>query len=104
MPHVWSLFEKHGVAWVISHTAGKYPMSLRVTANFAYLRLHGTTELYKGLYGQEGLDYWLDTIIEWGVETFVYFDNTADGSAVSDALNMKSLVQAISTENQRRTG
>ncbi|MDA8162622.1 MAG: DUF72 domain-containing protein [Desulfobacteraceae bacterium] len=91
---VWRMLSDHNAAWVISDTAGRYPMSVKVTADFSYVRLHGSSGLYEGLYGEERLSEWLSLISRWGIETFVYFDNTADGSAALDALGMVKLVQS----------
>ena len=96
-PQVWEILGKRNVAWVVSDTSGRYPMSIEVTADFAYVRLHGLHELYQGLYGKEMLLKWLSTIMEWGIETFIYFDNTDDGSAAADAL----LLQKMLEEKQR---
>ena len=96
-PQVWEILGKRNVAWVVSDTSGRYPMSIEVTADFAYVRLHGLHELYHGLYGKEMLLKWLSTIMEWGIETFIYFDNTDDGSAAADAL----LLQKMLEEKQR---
>ncbi len=92
-PEVWNLLNEQNVAWVISDTAGRHPMSLEVTADFAYVRLHGPRQLYSGLYGDRMLRRWLKIIKGWGIETFVYFDNTDDGSAAIDALLMKRLLE-----------
>ncbi len=91
-PEVWRLLRSWNVAWVISDTASRYPMSVEITADFAYIRLHGVQQLYMGLYGEERLRQWLKTIREWGIETFIYFDNTDDGSAAIDALTMQEMV------------
>lgn len=85
-PEIWRMLEERGVAWVVSDTAGRYPMTKMVTADFAYVRLHGPEGLYHGLYGKERLAKWLKIFSDWEVETFVYFDNTDDGSAAVDAL------------------
>ncbi len=90
---IWRILEKYNVAWVVSHSAGRYPMSILTTANLAYVRLHGTQGLYVGSYGAKELRLWISRIREWNIETFVYFDNTADGSAATDALTMLHLLQ-----------
>ena len=92
-PQVWDILSKQNVAWVVSDTAGRHPMSLEVTADFAYVRLHGAHELYRGLYGEAMLRKWLSTIREWGIETFIYFDNTDDGSAATDALLLQKMLE-----------
>jgi len=88
---VFSALEARNMAWVISDTAGRYPMAEAFTADFTYLRLHGHTELYRGLYGPERLGRWLDIVLAASREAFVYFDNTDDGSAAIDALEFKRL-------------
>ena len=90
----WRVLTDYNAAWVISDTAGRYPMSVRITADFSYVRLHGSSGLYEGLYGDERLSEWCRMISQWGIETFVYFDNTADGSAALDALSMVKLVRS----------
>ncbi len=92
-PGVWDILSRQNVAWVVSDTAGRYPMSIEVTADFAYIRLHGTHELYHGLYGKEMLSKWLSIIKEWDIETFIYFDNTDDGSAATDALLLQQMLR-----------
>lgn len=92
---VWELLKECNTAWVVSHTAGRYPMSKVVTADFAYVRLHGTKGLYRGMYGEEELKKWLELFMGWERPVFVYFDNTDDGSAAKDALLMKRLIEQM---------
>jgi len=92
-PQVWDILSKQNVAWVVSDTTGRHPMSLEVTADFAYVRLHGAHELYRGLYGEAMLRKWLGIIRGWGIETFIYFDNTDDGSAATDALLLQKMLE-----------
>ncbi len=92
---VWRIFEERNIVWVVSHTADRYPMSLKTTSDIAYIRLHGPKTLYHGLYGKDSLRKWRDTILEWGKNTFIYFDNTDDGSAALDALTMKRLFSEV---------
>ncbi len=90
---VWRLLQENGIGWVVSHFPGRYPMSAVVTADFGYVRLHGTTGAYAGEYGTGKLKEWIDLIRQWDVgTTYVYFDNTADGSAARDALAMIELL------------
>ncbi len=43
---------------VIADTAGKWPFSEDVTADFIYARLHGDEELYASGYTPAALDNW----------------------------------------------
>ena len=44
------LLREHGIGLVVADTAGKWPLIREVTADFAYVRLHGDTELYASGY------------------------------------------------------
>lgn len=87
-----SHLEKHNIAFCISDTAGRYPYSEAVTADFVYIRLHGSGKLYKSLYSEEELTLWADKISGWHRETFVYFDNDFECHAVPNALRLKALL------------
>jgi len=92
-----SLLERHRVASVTADTAGRYPRLDWVTADFAYARLHGDTELYTSGYDEEGLDRWAAWVrahLEAGRDTFVYFDNDVKVRAPFDAM---ALIGRLST-------
>jgi uncharacterized protein YecE (DUF72 family) len=66
------------------------------TAKHVYLRFHGPTGGYHGLYGRETLQGQADFIMEQtaqGHEIYVYFNNDLDGAAVEDARTLKALLQ-----------
>lgn len=77
----------HNVAIVMSH-ASRWPLFDEVTADFAYIRLHGPEALYQSGYSSEQLDEWASRIERLGSErdVFVYFDNDGYGHAPYDAL------------------
>ncbi len=88
----YALLEKHGVASVVADTAGKWPKLDRVTADFAYARLHGDTELYVSGYDDEALDRWAATVQGWldsGRDAYVYFDNDVKVRAPFDAIGLQ---------------
>jgi len=58
------------------------------TADFEYVRLHGGGS-YKGSYDEKFLKNLADKLNNG----FVYFNNTADLSAIKDALRLKSLIE-----------
>jgi len=88
------LLEKHQVAFCISDTAGKYPsLAYEITADFTYIRLHGSRALYASCYTREELETWARRISSWGVKTFVYFDNDAHAYAPQNALELKNILQ-----------
>ncbi len=60
-----ALLRRHRVALVIADTAGRWPLLEDLTADFAYLRLHGDEELYESGYSDQALDFWARRIDVW---------------------------------------
>lgn len=81
------LLRAHNVAHVVSD-APTFPCIEAVTADFAYVRLHGHDELYISAYDDEQLDEWAGKIRDWNRDTYVYFDNTMHGAAPANALSL----------------
>ncbi len=90
----FDILKKHNVALCISDTAGRYPCSETVTADFVYIRLHGSKVLYKSLYTEAELALWAEKIIGWKRDAFVYFDNDFEGHAISNANRLKALLRS----------
>jgi uncharacterized protein YecE (DUF72 family) len=95
---VFALLEQHGAAYCVMSGA-HLPCTLRATARFVYVRLHGPDphHLYAGSYTDDDLHWWADRIREWqGMErdVFVYFNNDGGGNAVRNAITLKHLVGA----------
>ncbi|MBW9204993.1 DUF72 domain-containing protein [Mumia sp. zg.B17] len=86
LDEVVEVLRRHRVALVVSDGAGRWPIIERPTASFAYVRLHGHTDLYHGGYSVQRLRTWADRIRSWDQPTWVYFDNDADGRAPYDAV------------------
>jgi uncharacterized protein YecE (DUF72 family) len=105
------LLRKHNAALVLADTAGKFPYAEDLTADFIYIRLHGSEELYASGYTKEELDRWASRIKKWraGVQpgdaikiskksflprtprdVYVYFDNDIKVHAPFDAINLAS--------------
>jgi len=87
-----SMLRDHGIAWCISDTAGRYPYLEAVTADFVYIRLHGSKRLYGSLYTEDELALWGEKIQSWGIDVYVYFDNDYLGYAPKNALRLKELL------------
>ena len=84
---------RHGCALVIADTAGVFPYAEEITADFVYVRLHGSRELYRSGYDDEELDAWAGKLESWsagprGRDAYVYFDNDAKVHAPHDALRL----------------
>jgi len=87
-PEFYDLLRAFGCALVIADTAGKFPSAEEMTADFVYVRLHGSTTLYASDYSDAELDRWAERIREWsagGRDVYVYFDNDALGHAPHNA-------------------
>jgi uncharacterized protein YecE (DUF72 family) len=85
------------VALVTAETAGRHPLSRERTASFAYVRLHGSTQLYASRYTDQELAQWAAEIAAWqsdGSDVYVYFDNDAQGNAPRDAVRLSALLGA----------
>lgn len=84
------------VALVAADTAGRHPFSLARTAGFAYIRLHGSTQLYASRYEDPEIDTWAQRVRalrDAGVDVHVYFDNDAQAHAPHDALRLMEKVE-----------
>jgi len=107
-PEFIALLRRHNAALVFADTAGRWPYTEDVTADFVYVRLHGAEELYASGYSDAQLDWWAARIREWrrgrepadracvtpaapsraARDVFVYFDNDAKVHAPFDAMRL----------------
>ena len=99
------LLRRQGVALVFADTV-EWPYAEDVTADFIYLRLHGSEELYASGYDDAALDRWAARVRLWASgrtpnnaklvdrdppprsgarDVYVYFDNDAKVRAPADA-------------------
>jgi uncharacterized protein YecE (DUF72 family) len=113
-PAFIELLRKHDIALVCADTVD-WPLLMDITSDFIYVRLHGSTELYKSAYGRPAIRRWAARVKAWRDGTpmtdghfihskparlrprdvFLYFDNTDKLQAPKDALAlMKQLGQA----------
>lgn len=95
------LLREHNVALVVADAASKFPTAEDMTADWVYVRLHGSRVLYQSGYTPEEIDAWAERIAAWrdgrepadarriappakasarggrgGRDVFVFFDNT----------------------------
>ncbi|WP_424185229.1 DUF72 domain-containing protein [Actinokineospora sp. G85] len=106
VPEFAEVLRAHGVACVTADTAGTWPRFEDITADFAYVRLHGDVELYASGYTDAALDAWAGKVRTWrdgrdvrsefavaarapvaaaGRDVYVYFDNDMKVRAPFDA-------------------
>ncbi len=93
-PQTYNLLSKYNTGYCIFDLAG-YLSPLKVTADFAYIRLHGPEGKYQGSYSQRALETWSEKIYTWNRKlsaVYVYFDNDESGYAPQDALRIKALL------------
>jgi uncharacterized protein YecE (DUF72 family) len=93
---VFALLAAHRAAYCVLSGAN-LPCVLRVTTDFAYLRLHGPDHhhLYAGSYTDTNLAWWADRIREWqasGRDVYAYFNNDGDANAVRNARTLQGLL------------
>ena len=90
----YDLLRAHGCALVLADTAGKFPYAEEITADFVYVRLHGSTQLYVSGYTDSELDTWARKVRTWlrTKDVYVYFDNDAKVHAPFDALRLRERV------------
>lgn len=93
-PSYVPLLKQHGIASCVADAAGLYPLIDDLTSDFAYVRLHGATQLYVSGYDPKALRHWAEKIRGWrGADVFVYFDNDVKVRAPYDAQNLTRLLE-----------
>jgi uncharacterized protein YecE (DUF72 family) len=91
---VYALLRRHNVAYCIYELAG-FRSPIEITADFAYVRLHGPGAKYQGDYSRSVLRGWAARIAGWRdrlAAVYVYFDNDQAALAVKNARTLRSLV------------
>ena len=105
------LLRKYEIGLVVADTV-EWPLLMDATADFVYVRLHGSRELYASGYGPGVLDIWAQRIRAWTAgreakgphagppaskrkrDVYVYFDNDIKVRAPFDALVLKKKLGA----------
>jgi uncharacterized protein YecE (DUF72 family) len=93
---IFALLANRGAAYC-AMSGADLPCVLRVTTDFAYVRMHGPDHhhLYAGSYSDDDLRWWGDRIREWDTaarDVFVYFNNDGDANAVRNARSLRGLL------------
>lgn len=112
-PDFIRLLRKYRIAWVVADTPKPWPLYEDVTADFVYMRLHGSTELYNSRYTPEELERWARCIAAWrdgsepvdarlicpararersGRDVYCYFDNTDKRHAPVNARELMAML------------
>jgi uncharacterized protein YecE (DUF72 family) len=92
----YAILREQRCGFVVADTAGKFPYAEEVTADFVYVRLHGSRELYASGYTDAELDEWARRIHAWRTssrDVYAYFDNDIKVHAPFDAMRLAELVR-----------
>jgi uncharacterized protein YecE (DUF72 family) len=98
-PEIYALLRRYNAAFCIYDLAG-YESSHRLTADFAYIRLHGPSAwAYAGCYSPDALAQWAQRIRAWRKlrRVYVYFDNDEAAYATRNALELRALLAGRGT-------
>ncbi len=92
---VFEILHKHGAALCIHDMIEDHPRE--ITADFVYLRYHGTGGGYAGGYSPQKLSAearWIRGRRDRGLDVYAYFNNDVGGHAVADAATLRRYVEA----------
>lgn len=105
-----ALLRRHDIGLVVADTV-EWPLLMDATADFVYVRLHGSQQLYASGYGPKALARWAGRIEAWANgreaggdhagpparkkrrDVYVYFDNDAKVRAPFDAMALSRLTK-----------
>ncbi len=91
---IFNLLKKYNVA-LVSDQSSRYPASREVTADIAYIRLHGPEKLFASKYTTEQLQDWakyIKKLSKTEKRVYVYFNNDFHGYALDNAKELQSLM------------
>jgi uncharacterized protein YecE (DUF72 family) len=88
------LLERHNAACCAYDLAGRRS-PVQITADFAYVRLHGPDGPYRGRYDGRTLSGWARRLAAWqraGLDAYCFFDNDEAGYAAADARRLSAML------------
>lgn len=91
---IYEMLRRHNVAFCIFDMP-KLKSPLLATADFAYVRFHGTGERYSGSYPDETLAAWAENISKLARNldmVYIYFNNDVSGHALRNAITLRELL------------
>ena len=99
-PEINKLLARFRAAFCIYELAG-YHSPLTITADFAYVRLHGPgLGKYQETYSADRLRRWSKQVEDWAKDlaaVYIYFDNDQAGYATRNALTLKRMLTGKTT-------
>ena len=94
VPEVFALLRGRNIAFCI-HDWREMPWPQEITADFTYIRFHGSGTRYGGDYPEERLQAWAERLKTWSASlkaAYVYFNNDIGGHAVRNARRLRELL------------
>ena len=91
---VYRLLREYNAALCIYQMTG-YESPHEITADFVYVRFHGTESTYGGSYSDAALRQWAAQIRKWrrqAKDVYAYFNNDPEATAVRNAKTLQQLV------------
>ncbi|MGB7291620.1 MAG: DUF72 domain-containing protein [Thermodesulfobacteriota bacterium] len=91
---IYRIIKKYNVAWVIADSP-RYPKAEVVTADFVYIRMHGSEKLFSSKYSIEEIEDLAEKIKIWyskGSDIYTYFNNDFHGYAIENARELLKLL------------
>lgn len=91
---IYKLLEDFGCAIVIS-SAPCFTYVEKITADFCYIRMHGSASLYSSCYSEDELkkiSILIKNNLKGGIENYVYFNNDTEAFAVDNARMLIKMV------------
>jgi uncharacterized protein YecE (DUF72 family) len=92
---VFKILRSYNVGFCVFDMPG-LSCPLVATADFAYIRFHGSTGLYWSCYSDEELADWAKRLSRLAKElksVFIYFNNDAEAFAVKNAITLRSYLE-----------
>ena len=94
---VFGLLRKHNIGFCIYDMPG-LTAPVIATADFAYIRFHGSSELYESCYSDAELEQWASKIVKLApglTSIYVYFNNDTNAFAVRNAKTLAKQLGAL---------
>ncbi len=91
---VFDLLRRHRIGFCI-YDMGSHPTPVLATADFAYIRFHGSAQ-GDGCYSDNELEEWAERIAALGEKVravYIYFNNDAEGFALKNAQKLRDLLR-----------
>lgn len=94
---VYEILEESGCGFCI-HDSKDAPAPQKFTADFTYVRFHGSQETSGGKYRPDHLQEWAEKLAAWeerGLEVYAYFNNDWQGFAIENARELKERLEGM---------